>query len=63
MGVTPQNSAMDIETIRTRPRRQPSDSIGIMDISELPTDHVRAVATNEDVYFERRGDRTFLVPV
>lgn len=53
---------MAIETIRTRPRGDADRPTGVMDISELPTDRVQAVATDEDVYLERRGDRTFLVP-
>jgi hypothetical protein len=53
---------MTIETIRTQSREEEGHTTGVMDISEMPTDRVRAVAINEDVYLERRGGKTFLVP-
>lgn len=52
---------MSIETIRTDGDEVGPRMDGIMDISEMPTDKVRAIAT-DDVYLERRGTRTFLVP-
>jgi hypothetical protein len=54
---------MAIEIIRTTSRDEGDRTTGVMDISEMPTDRVRAVATDEDVYLERRGGKTFLVPV
>lgn len=35
---------------------------GVVDVSGLPTTRVQNAQTAGDVYFERKGGRTFLVP-
>lgn len=53
---------MELETLRTNKREGAAQMVGIMDISELSTEHVQSIVADEEVYLERRGDRTFLVP-
>lgn len=53
---------MELETIRTKQQGDAPEPIGIIDISEMPTERVRSVVSDEEVYLERRGDRTFLIP-
>lgn len=58
---------MDIETVRTR---EPGEEMpeeprtpGTVDVSDVPAARVPEVARDADVYLERRGGRTYLVPV
>ena len=62
MGHTALLGRMPIEIIRTQPSEETDRPAGVMDISEMPTDRVRAVANDADVYLERRGGKTYLVP-
>jgi hypothetical protein len=53
---------MAIDTIHTRPAQQPDALPGAVDVSDVPTRQVTDVAADTDVYLERRGGRTYLVP-
>lgn len=53
---------MAIDTIHTRPDRQRDPLPGAVDVSELPAGRVPEIAADAEVYLERRGGRTYLVP-
>lgn len=53
---------MAIDTIHTRPDRDRHTLPGAVDVSELPAGRVPEIAADEEVYLERRGGRTYLVP-
>jgi hypothetical protein len=53
---------MAIDTIHIRPDRETDSLPGALDVSELTAGRVTEVAAEADVYLERRGGRTYLVP-
>lgn len=53
---------MEIDVIQTTSEQPSAGSHGIVDISDVPAAEVNAFAAEKNVYLERRGDRTYLVP-
>jgi len=53
---------MAIDTIHTRPNRDRRPLPGAVDVSDLPAGRVPEIAAEAEVYLERRGGRTYLVP-
>lgn len=53
---------MEIDVIQTQSARRPTNSHGIVDISDVPASEVSDFAAEKNVYLERRGGRTYLVP-
>lgn len=40
----------------------PVEPVGVVDVSNLAADDLSQVAQGTDVYLERRGARTFMIP-
>jgi hypothetical protein len=61
---------MVIDTKQTNSQRSTGRNVdvesfsltGVIDVSDLPTTRVPELAADTDVYIERRGGRTYLVP-
>lgn len=53
---------MEIDVIQTTTEQHAARSHGIVDVSEVSAGAVTEFAAEKDVYLERRGNRTYLVP-
>lgn len=53
---------MEIDVVQTSHERPPASSHGIVDISDIPTAELDEFVAEKNVYLERRGNRTYLVP-